>query len=111
MNFFNSSILRPSEGCVLRNSGGFLATFANTLLTVNRTFTLPDVSGTVALINGGQTFTSATWNATAIGATGKPDRNGDSGAVARGRRGCDSGGCLRAATASGSAGGCAARLP
>ena len=35
-------------------------------LTADRTWTLPDTAGTIALINGGQTFTSATWNAGVI---------------------------------------------
>lgn len=34
-----------------------------------RTYTWPDVTGTVALIDGGQTFTSAVWNASVIGST------------------------------------------
>ena len=36
--------------------------------TADRTITLPNLTGTVALLDGAQTFTSATWNATAIGA-------------------------------------------
>ncbi len=34
----------------------------------DKTITFPNVSGTIALLDGAQTFTSATWNATAIGA-------------------------------------------
>ncbi|QQR77582.1 MAG: hypothetical protein IPJ67_00285 [Candidatus Moraniibacteriota bacterium] len=37
--------------------------------SADRTFTFPDLSGTIATINGAQTFTNAIWNATAIGAT------------------------------------------
>jgi hypothetical protein len=37
-------------------------------LSADRTLTMPDVSGIIATTNGGQTFTSATWNGTAIGA-------------------------------------------
>ncbi|QQS15441.1 MAG: hypothetical protein IPK84_03665 [Candidatus Moraniibacteriota bacterium] len=37
--------------------------------TADRTLTLPNVTGTIATLNGGQIFTSATWNGTAIGAT------------------------------------------
>ncbi len=36
--------------------------------TADRTITLPDATGTVALLNAGQTFTSALWNGTVIGA-------------------------------------------
>ncbi|QQR78763.1 MAG: hypothetical protein IPJ68_00545 [Candidatus Moraniibacteriota bacterium] len=36
--------------------------------TADRTITLPNLTGTVATIDGGQTFTSATWNGTAISA-------------------------------------------
>ncbi|QQS15443.1 MAG: tail fiber domain-containing protein [Candidatus Moraniibacteriota bacterium] len=40
-------------------------TIAN--LSAARTYTLPDVSGTIATLNGGQTFTSATWNGSTVG--------------------------------------------
>lgn len=36
-------------------------------LTGNRTITVPDVSGTLAYLGAGQTFTSAVWNGTAVG--------------------------------------------
>jgi hypothetical protein len=35
-------------------------------LTASRTWTLPNVSGTIATLDGGQTFTSAIWNGTAV---------------------------------------------
>ncbi len=38
-------------------------------LSTSRILTAPDVAGTIATINGGQTFTSATWNAGLISAT------------------------------------------
>jgi hypothetical protein len=50
----------------MTNAGGFTATLANAGLTANRIFTLPNVAGTFALINGGQAFTSAIWNASVI---------------------------------------------
>ncbi len=49
------------------NIGTF--TLAGGALTGARTWTLPDITGIVALTNGGQTFTSAVWNGTAIGST------------------------------------------
>jgi hypothetical protein len=45
---------------------GFVADLSLASLSANRIFTLPDVAGTVALINGGQTFSSAVWNGTPI---------------------------------------------
>lgn len=42
-------------------------TLAGGALTGNRTWTWPDITGIVALTNGGQTFSSAVWNGTAIG--------------------------------------------
>lgn len=44
----------------------FVADLNLNLLSANRAYSLPDVAGTIALINGGQTFTSAIWNGTAI---------------------------------------------
>ncbi len=37
-------------------------------LSADRTLTVPNVSGVIATLDGSQTFTSATWNGTAIGA-------------------------------------------
>ncbi len=37
-----------------------------TNLNSNRTLTVPDINGIIATLNGGQTFTSAVWNGTAI---------------------------------------------
>ncbi|MEI9966630.1 MAG: hypothetical protein WDN67_03260 [Candidatus Moraniibacteriota bacterium] len=56
-----------SELRILESAG---ATFYGTLdvadLSADRTYTFPNVGGTVALIDGGQTFTSATWQGTAV---------------------------------------------
>jgi hypothetical protein len=45
----------------------FDGTLTNADLTAARTYTLPDVSGTLATLNGSQTFTAATWNGSVIG--------------------------------------------
>lgn len=45
---------------------GLQAVFNWEGLTVDRVYTLPDVGGTVALINGSQTFTNTVWNAAKI---------------------------------------------
>ena len=47
---------------------GFETTLVITNPTADRTVTIPNITGTVALLDGGQTFTSALWNGTAIGA-------------------------------------------
>jgi hypothetical protein len=44
-------------------------TLAGGALTGARTWTWPDITGIVALTNGGQTFTSAIWNGSIIGTT------------------------------------------
>jgi hypothetical protein len=49
------------------NIGTF--TLAGGALTGARTWTLPDISGIVALTNGGQTFTSGVWNGSIVGTT------------------------------------------
>lgn len=49
------------------NVGTF--TLAGGALTGARTWTLPDITGIVALTNGGQTFTNAVWNASILGTT------------------------------------------
>ena len=56
-----------SEISLLESSGDtFYATLDAGDLTSNRTFTLPNVSGVIATINGGQTFSNAVWNGTII---------------------------------------------
>ncbi|MEK7125874.1 MAG: hypothetical protein AAB835_00085, partial [Patescibacteria group bacterium] len=45
----------------------FETTLVITNPTADRTLTLPNLTGTIATIDGAQTFTSATWNGTAIG--------------------------------------------
>jgi hypothetical protein len=58
----------------LLNLAGRFATFDNTLLTLNRTFTLPDVTGTLittgnlSSITATGTIASGVWNGTTIGA-------------------------------------------
>lgn len=44
----------------------YKATLSLASLTANRTLTIPNVDGTLATVDGGQTFTSAVWNATLI---------------------------------------------
>lgn len=66
----------PSAGIAIGSSAlnrfsftgqnGFLVSFNANGLTAARGFVMPDVAGTIATINGGQTFTSATWSATKI---------------------------------------------
>ena len=58
MNFLSSNQLEPPS----------LATLDAGDLSADRTLTLPDVTGTIATIDGGQTFTSGTWQGTAVGA-------------------------------------------
>jgi hypothetical protein len=57
-----------SELRILESAG---ATFYGTIdagdLSANRSYILPDTAGTVALIDGGQTFTSAVWNGSIVG--------------------------------------------
>lgn len=45
---------------------GFSADLSLAAITANRIYTLPDIAGVIALINGGQTFSSGTWQGTAI---------------------------------------------
>lgn len=54
-----------------RNAGNSFGLIHNytAINSVSRTASWPDLSGTVAFINGGQSFTSATWTATAISST------------------------------------------
>ncbi|TXH04688.1 MAG: hypothetical protein E6R05_02635 [Candidatus Moraniibacteriota bacterium] len=56
-----------SELRILESAG---ATYYGSLdvgdLSADRTLTLPDVSGVIATIDGGQTFTSATWNGSTV---------------------------------------------
>ena len=57
------------DGWTIRNPAqAFDIGLAFSTLTLARTFTFPNLSGTIATIDGGQTFTSAIWNATAIAA-------------------------------------------
>lgn len=44
----------------------FTADISLAALSANRIYTLPDMAGTIALINGGQTFSSGTWQGTPI---------------------------------------------
>lgn len=44
----------------------YKATLSLASLTADRVHTLPNVAGTLATVDGGQTFTSAVWNATLI---------------------------------------------
>ncbi|HYG52319.1 MAG TPA: hypothetical protein VD905_15520, partial [Flavobacteriales bacterium] len=46
-----------------------VATLLLTSLTQNRTLTAPDVTGTIATVDGGQTFTNATWQSNVITTT------------------------------------------
>jgi hypothetical protein len=48
-------------------ANGFETTLGVVDPTADRALNLPNVSGTLATVDGAQTFTSATWNATAIG--------------------------------------------
>jgi hypothetical protein len=45
----------------------YYSTLSVDVLTTNRALTIPDVAGTLATLDGGQTFTSAVWHGTAIG--------------------------------------------
>ncbi|MDB5288595.1 MAG: hypothetical protein JWR05_3544 [Mucilaginibacter sp.] len=56
-----------SNAFSFKGSNTFSASFSANSITATRSFTLPDINATLATINGGQTFTSATWNATKIG--------------------------------------------
>lgn len=47
--------------------GATIGTLTSSPITTARTWTLPDITGIVALTNGGQTFTSATWNGSIVG--------------------------------------------
>lgn len=47
----------------------YKATLSLASLTANRTLTIPNVAGTLATVDGGQTFTSAVWNGTSITTT------------------------------------------
>jgi Chaperone of endosialidase len=66
---FDISLNNASSELQMLESTG--ATFFGTLdvgdLSANRTYSFPDATGTVALIDGGQTFTSAVWNGSIIG--------------------------------------------
>ena len=58
-----------SELSLLESAGAtFFATLDAGDLSADRTLTLPNVTGTIATIDGGQTFTSGVWNGTAVGA-------------------------------------------
>lgn len=52
---------------ILNPAQAFTIGLSFSSLTVGRTFSFPNANGTIALINGGQTFTSAIWNGTVIG--------------------------------------------
>lgn len=56
------------DGWDFKAPASFQLTLNLASLSAVRTLTAPDVSGVIATINGGQTFTSATWNATVIDA-------------------------------------------
>jgi hypothetical protein len=47
--------------------GATIATLTSSPITAARTYTFPDITGIVALTNGGQTFTSGVWNGSVIG--------------------------------------------
>lgn len=47
-------------------ANAFAGTVQSAVLGAARTWTLPDATGTLATLNGGQTFTSATWQGTAV---------------------------------------------
>lgn len=64
---FSRINLSAASNQIVFQSAGVTGTVAWTPATINKTITLPDLSGTVMLINGGQTITGATWNAGTIG--------------------------------------------
>lgn len=49
--------------------GATVGTLTSSPITAARTWTFPDITGIVALTNGGQTFTNGVWNGTIIGTT------------------------------------------
>lgn len=61
--------LTGTSNQLVLQSAGVTGTITWTPATSNKTLTLPNLTATVATIDGGQTFSSATWNGTAIGAT------------------------------------------
>lgn len=65
---FNPATIE-SKALVLLDAGSvFNARFqVGTTLTGNRIFSVPNITGTMALIDGGQTFTAGVWNGTVIG--------------------------------------------
>lgn len=63
--FSNSTSKLSWRGSV----NNFVKTFDGSAATASRIYSLPDVAGTVALIDGGQTFTSAVWNGTIVTGT------------------------------------------
>ncbi len=65
LNLFSGSAGNLSWA-VKNGTDTFARSFTGTL-TADRNWALPDVGGTIALIDGGQTFTAATWNGTSIG--------------------------------------------
>lgn len=56
------------DGWEFKAPAAFQMTLSLAALTATRVLSAPDLSGIIATIDGGQTFTSATWNATTIAA-------------------------------------------
>lgn len=71
----SSNLKLNGTSVVLNQGAASTGTLQYSTLSAARTWTLPDVTGTVCLTNAGQTLTSATWNgsviALAYGGTGK----------------------------------------
>lgn len=63
---FTSASLSATSNQLTLQSAGVTGKITWTPTSTNKTITLPDITGTVALLGGGQTFTSAVWNGTAI---------------------------------------------
>ena len=67
-NTTNGLPIIMTSGDTINFSVGFGGVLNSSATTGSiRSWLLPDANGTIALLNGGQTFTSATWNGTAVG--------------------------------------------
>lgn len=64
---FSTLNLSASSNQLVLQSAGVTGTISWTPASSGKTITLPNLTGTAMLIDGGQTVSSATWNGTAIG--------------------------------------------